>query len=119
MRFSKPLRLHSKVMCTMQTTDYNALWAFLKYYNLKKGKRRMENIQQIENLPIMVGVKQTAKNFGIAEHHARQLALTGKVKATRAGNKILINQQSVADYFNSCTLAVAQETEIKPIPYRI
>lgn len=79
----------------------------------------MDNIQQIVNIPIMVGVKQTAKNFGIAEHHARQLALTGKVKATRAGNKILINQQSVADYFNSCTLVVAQETEIKPIPYRI
>lgn len=77
------------------------------------------DIQQIENLPIMVGVKQTAKNFGIAEHHARQLALTGKVKATRAGNKILINQQSVADYFNSCTLSALQNSEIKPISYKI
>ena len=74
---------------------------------------------QIENLPDMRGVKETAAHFGIAVYHARQLALTGKVKATRAGNKILINQQSVADYFNSCTLAVAQDTEIKPIPYRI
>lgn len=79
----------------------------------------MENIRQIQNLPIMEGVKQTAKNFGIAEHHARQLALTGKVKATRAGNKILINQQSVADYFNNCTLAVVDDAKIKPIPYRI
>ena len=79
----------------------------------------MENIQQIENLPIMVGVKQTAKNFGIAEHHARQLALQGLVKATRAGNKILINQQSVADYFNNCTLAIEEDAKIKPIPYRI
>lgn len=79
----------------------------------------MDNIHMIENLPIMESVKQTAKNFGIAEHHARQLALTGKVKATRAGNKILINQQSVADYFNSCTLAAAEDTTIKPITYRI
>ena len=79
----------------------------------------MDQIQQISNVPIMLGVKQTAKNFGIAEHHARQLALTGKVKATRAGNKILINQQSVIDYFNNCTLSVAAETNIKPIPYRI
>lgn len=79
----------------------------------------MENTRQIENLPIMEGVKQTAKNFGIAEHHARQLALQGLVKATRAGNKILINQQSVADYFNSCTLTAADDTKIKPIPYRI
>ncbi len=76
---------------------------------------------QIDNLPVMLGVKQTAKNFGIAEHHARQLALQGLVKATRAGNKILINQQSVADYFNNCSLAVttAEDTKIKPIPYRI
>ena len=79
----------------------------------------MNQIQQISNVPIMLGVKQTAKNFGIAEHHVRQLALTGKVNATRAGNKILINQQSVIDYFNNCTLAVMDETNIKPIPYRI
>lgn len=76
-------------------------------------------LQQIENLPIMLGIKQTAKNFGIAEHHTRQLALTGKVKATRAGNKILINQQSVADYFNSCTLGEVTDPIIKPIPYKI
>lgn len=74
---------------------------------------------QIENLPDMRGVKETAAHFKIAVHHARQLALTGKVKATRAGNKILINQQSVAEYFNSCTLCTTQDTDIKPIPYKI
>lgn len=79
----------------------------------------MEDIKQIENLPIMLGVKQTAENFGIAEHHARQLALQGLVKATRAGNKILINQQSVADYFNSCTLGTIADSKIKPIPSKI
>ena len=51
-------------------------------------------------LPIMLTVNQTAENFGIARHHARQLALSGKVKAVRTGNKILINQQSVSDFFN-------------------
>lgn len=74
---------------------------------------------QIENLPVMLTVNETARNFCIAKHHVRQMALTGKVKAIRAGNKILINQQSVADYFNSCTLCTTQETDIKPIPYRI
>lgn len=69
------------------------------------------------NIPDMRGVKETAYNFRIAVHHARQLALTGKVKAVRAGNKILINQQSVADYFNSCTLNESEEQvgSIKPI----
>lgn len=72
-------------------------------------------------IPDMRGVKETATNFGIAVHYARRLALTGKVKAVRAGCKILINQKSVADYFNSCTLD--NETEqigvIKPIPVKI
>lgn len=62
------------------------------------------NVTYSENIPDMRGVKETAVHFGIAVHHARQLALTGKVKAVRAGNKILINQQSVADYFKTCTL---------------
>ena len=55
-------------------------------------------------LPVMLTVNQTAEVFGIAKHHARQLALTGKVKAVRAGKKILINQQSVSDYFNNNNL---------------
>lgn len=75
-----------------------------------------------ENIPDMRGVKETAAHFGIAVHHARQLALTGKVKAIRAGNKILINQASVAEYFNNTTLT--EKTEfiehgIKPIPINL
>lgn len=72
-------------------------------------------------LPVMLGVKETAANFGIAQHHARQLALTGKVKATRAGNKILINQQSVSDYFNNCTLGEpeVQIGSITPISVKL
>ena len=43
--------------------------------------------------PIMLGVKETAEAFGIAQHYARQLALSGSVKAVRVGRgKILINQ---------------------------
>lgn len=57
----------------------------------------MEN----NNIPIMLGVKETALRFGIAQHYARQLALSGKVKAVRVGRgKILINAQSVVEFFN-------------------
>lgn len=57
--------------------------------------------------PIMLGIRETAERWGITQHYARQLALSGKVKATRIGrSKILINQQSVADYFDSNYLAV-------------
>ena len=51
--------------------------------------------------PTMLGVKETAETFGISAHYARQLALSGQVKAVRVGRgKILINAQSVADFFN-------------------
>ncbi|MBR6393905.1 MAG: helix-turn-helix domain-containing protein [Ruminococcus sp.] len=77
---------------------------------------RLSNI-----IPDMRGVKETAAHFNIAVHHARQLALTGKVKAVRAGNRILINQQSVIDYFNSNTLNDTSEqvSSIRPIPVKI
>ena len=75
-----------------------------------------------ENIPDMRGVKETAAHFNIAVHHARQLALTGKVKAIRAGNKILINQASVAEYFNNATLTdktELTECDIQPIPVKL
>lgn len=65
-----------------------------------------------QSIPIMLTVKQTAERFGIAQHHARQLALTGKVHAIRAGRKILINAQSVIDYFNTSSLINAENTSI-------
>lgn len=84
----------------------------------------MVNFEIKTNIPAMCGVKETAKNFSIAEHHARQLALSGKVKAVRAGRgKILINQESVADYFNSSYLTedkpVLTDCVIKPIPVKL
>ena len=76
-----------------------------------------------KNIPEMLGVKETAERFGIAQHYARQLALSGKVKAVRVGrNKILINAQSVADFFDSSYINLpepAQATGIKPIPVKL
>lgn len=70
------------------------------------------------NVPIMLGVKETAERFGIAQHYARQLALSGKVKAVRVGRgKILINAQSVAEFFNSSYIqnGTSDSTENMPI----
>jgi predicted site-specific integrase-resolvase len=74
------------------------------------------------HIPTMLGVKETAERFGIAQHHARQLALSGAVKAVRAGRgKILINAESVAEYFNSSYLneTAPEESGIKPIPVKL
>ena len=61
----------------------------------------MHSITSLSSMPVMLTVKVTAESFGIAQHFVRQLALSGKVMAVRAGKKILINQSSVADYFNN------------------
>ena len=75
------------------------------------------------NIPEMLGVREIAKKFGISQHYARQLALSGRVKAVRVGrNKILINSQSVVDFFNSSYInssEPSQATGIKPIPVNL
>lgn len=82
-----------------------------------------ENFTMLTNIPTMLGIKETAEIHNISQNHARQLALSGKVKAVRVGrNKILINQQSVVDYFNSSYLNTpepAQTDGIKPIPVKL
>lgn len=75
------------------------------------------------NIPEMLGVKENAEKFGISQHYARQLALSGTVKAVRVGRgKILINSQSVVDYFNSSYINDSQPAQnggIKPIPVNL
>lgn len=71
----------------------------------------------------MLGIKETADEFGISQNYARQLALSGTVKAVRVGRgKILINAQSVADFFNSSYINNQTSTsigDIKPIPVKL
>lgn len=75
------------------------------------------------NVPEMLGIKETAERFGISQNYARQLALSGAVKAVRVGRgKILINAQSVSDYFNSSYINApepASISDIKPIPVNL
>lgn len=84
-----------------------------------------QNIQPFLNntLPIMESVNRTAEIWGISRHYARQLALSGLVKAVRVGRgKILINQQSVAEYFDSAYLSEpepAPTSAIRPIPVNL
>lgn len=75
------------------------------------------------NIPEMLGVREIAEKFGISQHYSRQLALSGRVKAVRVGrNKILINAQSVADFFDSSYInspETVQTAGIKPVPVKL
>lgn len=79
-------------------------------FNTNNNSRINNNVDSTP-LPVMLTVKETAKTFGIAQHFARQLALSGKVYAVRAGSKILINAQSVSDYFNNSKLTDSEESK--------
>lgn len=80
-------------------------------------------ITQKNNIPIMLSVEDTAKAFRISAYYARKLALSGTVKAVRVGHgKILINYQSVCDYFNSSVLNEVEEvklTGIQPVQVKL
>ncbi len=75
------------------------------------------------NIPEMLGIKETAEKFGISQNYARQLALSGTVKAVRVGRgKILINAESMADFFNNSYINDQISTvtsDIKPISVKL
>ena len=75
------------------------------------------------NIPVMKGIIECAELFGISQHYCRQLALTGAVKAVRVGRgKILINVQSMADFFNKNTIPekdAPNQGGVQPIPIRL
>lgn len=74
------------------------------------------------NIPHMETIKATAKMFGLAEHFVRQLVISGKIVAVKAGCKYLVNVDKLAEYLNTNTLESehgnSDETVhgIKPIP---
>ena len=62
-------------------------------------------ISQKNDIPMMLSVNEIAETFSISRYYARKLALSGAVKAVRVGHgKILINYQSVCNYFNNTSL---------------
>ena len=74
----------------------------------------------------MKSINETAERYGITPHYARSLALSGRVKAVRIGKgKILINLQSVEDYFNNSRLTddeptpTAENGGIRPVSLRM
>lgn len=90
---------------------------------------RSQKLNNIINSPIvrMEGVKEAAGLFGLPKNLIRTLALEGKIKAVRIGNgknaKILINIQSLNDYFNSAVIGIDEpevhRNGIQPIPVEL
>jgi excisionase family DNA binding protein len=56
------------------------------------------------DIPVMLTVDEIHEAFKLSRQFIYQLAKSGRVKAVKCGNKILINAQSVCDYLNSSTI---------------
>lgn len=50
--------------------------------------------------PNMLSIKKAAARFDISEYFLRNLCRTGKVRFVCAGNRWLVNMDSLAAYFN-------------------
>lgn len=65
-------------------------------------------------IPRVIGIKQCAKEFGIAEYAIRQWVHSGELPCIRCGKKILINCTVMADFLsckNSISNAVAMDEQ--------
>lgn len=76
------------------------------------------------SIPIMKSIPEAAQMFGISQHFCRTLALSGRIKAIRVGgvrSKILINVQSMIEYFNESALHGDEEacSALCPISVKI
>lgn len=63
--------------------------------------------------PTMLTIKETAKKFKLSEYFLRRGVNEGQIVAIRAGRKILINAEKLAEYLNNNTLSNAETLNTK------
>ncbi len=69
--------------------------------------------------PLMLTINATAERVGLSAYIIRKWALSGVIKAVRAGQKILINCNSLEEYLNSSTLNTDTEQAVNPISAKL
>lgn len=55
----------------------------------------------VEDLPLMLDIKDVAKILGIGKNLAYSLVNSGEIKGLRIGTKIRIPKQSLVDYITN------------------
>ena len=55
----------------------------------------------MNNIPEMLGIKETAKRTGLSYDYLRRLCLTNQIVFVRSGKKYLINIPRLADFLNT------------------
>lgn len=55
----------------------------------------------MDNLPVMMPVRESAKRTGLSYAYLLHLCKTGKVVCVKSGNKYLVNVQKLAEFLNT------------------
>lgn len=84
----------------------------------------MNEIIEKKNIPLMLGVIQTAERYGLSQHYVRRLLLSGTVKGVRIGRgKLLCNCNDLERFLSESYVnepsEPAQPSAIQPIPVRL
>ncbi len=69
--------------------------------------------------PLMLPINEAAVRHGLSPYIVRKWALSGVVRAVRAGQKILINCNSLEEYLNSSSLNTDTQQAVKPISAKL
>lgn len=55
----------------------------------------------MNDLPVMLTVKECCKRTGLSYQYLLGLCKTGKIIAVKSGNKYLVNSQKLSEYLNT------------------
>ncbi len=80
-------------------------------------------IEVSTNIPRMLTIKETAKEFNLPEHFVRQTVLSGRCVAVRAGKKYLVNANKFSEFLNTSTVEqnenIVQQAGIMKVPVKM
>ncbi|HOO05673.1 MAG TPA: helix-turn-helix domain-containing protein [Ruminococcus sp.] len=68
--------------------------------------------------PLMLPINAAAERYGLSAYIIRKWALSGTIKAIRAGNKVLVNCDYLEEYLNNSSINTVEQA-IKPISAKL
>jgi len=66
----------------------------------------------------MLPINAAAERYGLSAYIIRKWALSGTIKAIRAGNKVLVNCDYLEEYLNNSSINTVEQA-IKPISAKL
>lgn len=68
-------------------------------------------MSNMHNIPCMKTINEAAGIVNLAKYHIRQLVLQDKIRYVKAGQKYLVNLESLIEYLNNGETHVKTELE--------